>query len=181
MPALDVTALASAFAVACGGVAVLLGALVRTRRALREARAEPVGPARAVTGSYPTITPAGSPPRPRILYIDDEESFGVLIRRILQRRDLDVDVATSAAAARALVDRHSYRVIIADMRLPGGTDGLTLIERLRPRTVLYSGAFVGDGRDAADVGAEGRVDLVLSKNVELEELGAAVERLARGG
>lgn len=166
--------LASAVTATIGALAGLLTLVIRWRR-MRGAAAVPA-PAEAPAPPAPLVHPAAPSGRPRILFVDDEPSFARVVRRVLTARGYDVDLAATPEEAIAATRRHGYALIIADYHLPGMT-GLVLLDRLRTRTILYSGGFVGDGTDAASVGAEGRVDAVVAKGGTLAELEGVVDAL----
>lgn len=169
----EVAAILAGGATFLTALAALVGQVVKTVRARRViASASLAADQRAST---PVI--GAQTDRPRVLLVDDEASFGKVVRRSLLALGYEVDWAGSAEEALRLAERHSYIVVIADFHLPG-MNGLILLDKLRPRTVLFSGSFVGDGTDAQRIGADGRVDAVLAKGGDLAELCEVVRELA---
>ncbi|HEV7669269.1 MAG TPA: response regulator [Thermoanaerobaculia bacterium] len=71
--------------------------------------------------------------------MEDESAVAFPLRRYLARLDLEVDWARELAEAEALLASHSYRVVIADLRLGGshhseGLDLLSHVHRHCPET-----------------------------------------------
>ena len=65
----------------------------------------------------------------RILVIDDEAHLRELLEITLIKMGLDVDSAESLEVARRLLTRHTYSLVLTDMRLPDGS-GLELVEEV---------------------------------------------------
>lgn len=84
-----------------------------------------------------------------VLVVEDDEAMGEALRRTFERWGHDVETAPSGEEAIALVSamQRAFDIIVSDFRLPGGWDGLRLIEELRRlegwRTpaILLSGEF----------------------------------------
>lgn len=68
----------------------------------------------------------------RLLVVDDEADFAVLIQKILTQAGYRVDAATSATQAIALQRKHAYDLALVDMRMPEMT-GLELLQYLKVR------------------------------------------------
>src|SRR5437868_5717401 len=72
----------------------------------------------------------------RLLLADDDDaartSLHMLIRAALP--EAEVDQANNAPDATAMIQRHApYHVIVSDMRMPEGTEGLTLVAAAREK------------------------------------------------
>jgi PAS domain S-box-containing protein len=142
-----------------------------TLRATREEREKPSAP--------PAVTAA--PRRGRVLVIDDEESVGRTIRRMLGDEH-DVDATTDAAEAlRRIEAGESFDVVLCDLMMPFMT-GMALHAALtRSRSdhaermiFLTGGAFTDAGREFLDSVPNAR----LEKPFTLQTLRALVnERL----
>ncbi len=65
-----------------------------------------------------------------ILYIEDEEDYQILVRRMLQRAGLAVEMAGTGEEGLAALERHRPSMLLLDINLPD-TDGYTLCNRLR--------------------------------------------------
>lgn len=118
----------------------------------------------------------------RILYIDDDETFGYLVKRVCEGRGHRVVACTSheKALATLAADTEGFDLVITDYRMPG-TDGIEVTRRVRAahpglKCVLMSG-FVNEQltRDAAAAG----IARVLHKPFRAEHLIVLIELAAR--
>ncbi|MBW2528678.1 MAG: sigma-54-dependent Fis family transcriptional regulator [Deltaproteobacteria bacterium] len=66
----------------------------------------------------------------RILVVDDEASVRSFLADALETADHEVDRAGDGSEASRQLDRHSYEVVVTDLKMPG-MDGMQLLERLR--------------------------------------------------
>lgn len=120
--------------------------------------------------------PAG--PRPtRVLVVDDEENIRRLLRRRLEKRGYDCEVAASAQEASARLAERPFDAVISDVRMPGGS-GLDLAETMRDRwpdipVLLLTG--VEDVRTAVQALKSGVSDYLL-KPLDLDQLLSSVNR-----
>jgi two-component sensor histidine kinase len=77
---------------------------------------------------------------PRILYIDDDAGLRRLVKRALERRDYQVEVAADGAEGLALATAGGFDLVAVDHYMPG-MDGLQTLERLQalpsPPPVIY--------------------------------------------
>lgn len=108
----------------------------------------------------------------KVLVVDDDKESRDLLFEVLTTNGYSVGVVESAAAARsALENDETYRIVIADLRMPDGS-GLELVEELRRGTskreiILMSSFISGTERELAlDLG----VDALLEKPFQLSEL-----------
>jgi CheY-like chemotaxis protein len=138
----------------------------------------------------PIAAPPGAEPanRPtsglRVLILDDEEALLQVSRRLLTRLGHRVEGfgQPAAALARFREDPGAFDLVITDFNMPGQS-GLAIaaeIFRLRPGLpiLLISGKVTDDlRRRAQDLG----IREVLNKPVALDELKAAVNRVAAHG
>lgn len=65
----------------------------------------------------------------KILIVDDEESVGRMLRRILKRMHRECEIVASAEAARLILKSEAFDLILCDIRLPGES-GIDLIQYL---------------------------------------------------
>lgn len=72
-----------------------------------------------------------SPSGGLILIVDDDRFFTKVLKIILTGENFEVSVAPGLEEARELLRRNSFDVIISDLRMPDGNDGLKLLEQLR--------------------------------------------------
>ncbi len=108
----------------------------------------------------------------KILVVDDEKDFVETLVTRLKGRDLDAIGATSGEEAIEILKRDPVDVVILDIRMPGGMDGISTLKemkRLQPRTevILLTGhATVECSIQGLEQGA---FDF-LAKPVQMEEL-----------
>lgn len=77
----------------------------------------------------------------RILLVDDEPEIQMLLAHNLIDEGYAIDIAGGVEEAMALLDAHSYALVICDWRLPDG-DGLLVADtaaELGAKTLLMSG------------------------------------------
>ena len=82
--------------------------------------------------SQPSAAPAAKPPannQPNLLIVDDEESVRDLLHIVLQEMSMNVDMATNGEEALAMSTRHTYDLIISDLKMPG-LSGAEFYEKL---------------------------------------------------
>ncbi|MBO1080369.1 response regulator transcription factor [Roseomonas haemaphysalidis] len=119
----------------------------------------------------------------RVLLVEDTKDVGEGVQARLLKLGHLVDWETGAEAAEARLELQSYDLVVLDVMLPGGTDGLTLLRRLRARKsgtpvlMLTARSQVDDRVTALDLGA----DDYLTKPFDLRELEARVRALLRRG
>jgi two-component system NtrC family response regulator len=111
----------------------------------------------------------------RTLIVDDEETYALSLKRLLQRRGVTADVAGSFAAGLDRAQKGRYELVILDYMLPDG-NGLDLIppiRALRPApTVLMMTAY-GTIENAVEAMRRGASDYVTKST----ELPAIVDRV----
>jgi CheY-like chemotaxis protein len=124
----------------------------------------------------------GNPGPKRILYIDDDETFGFLVKRVCEGRGHRVEACTSHKKALEILaaDPDGFDLVITDYRMPG-TDGIEVTRRVREahpglKCVLMSGLVNEQlSRDAAAAG----IARVLHKPFRAEHLIVLIELAAR--
>ena len=80
-----------------------------------------------------------------LLVVDDDEMNRVMLTRLLTREGYAVTGANDGAAALELVGKHSFDLVLLDIRMPG-IDGLQVLETLRKtRSVTELPIIYGDG------------------------------------
>ena len=108
----------------------------------------------------------------RILVIDDEIDFLETIINRLEKRKLDAKGVTSGEEAIALLKEEMFDVIILDIKMPGGMDGIEAlreIKKIQPLTevlLLTGHASVETSIEGMKLGA---FDYLL-KPIKFEEL-----------
>ena len=63
----------------------------------------------------------------RILIVDDDITFALMLRTWLSKRGFGVETASSAAAARKALGSGVFSLVLSDMRLPD-EDGIALLQ-----------------------------------------------------
>ena len=74
--------------------------------------------------------PERTPPRGRVLVVEDEAYVRASLRDLLRARGFDVDLAESVADAFGSLARSPVDVVLTDLRMPD-SDGLDLVRRAR--------------------------------------------------
>ncbi len=117
----------------------------------------------------------------RILLVEDEKKIASFIERGLKEQRYAVDVAASAEKGSELAHANEYDLIILDLMLPGGRDGLSLCDEIRkkkpnvPILILTAKDKIADKVNGLQKGA----DDYLTKPFAFEELLARVGALLR--
>jgi two-component system, OmpR family, response regulator len=116
----------------------------------------------------------------RLLVVEDDDIVADAITRGLSAANYTVHRVTSAEAAQSALAAEEFALAVIDVGLPG-TDGLTLVRRLRssgktmPTLILTARCTLNDKVKALDIGA----DDFLSKPFEPAELAARCRALMR--
>ncbi|MFO0591451.1 MAG: sigma-54 dependent transcriptional regulator [Polyangiaceae bacterium] len=107
----------------------------------------------------------------RILVVDDEENLRILVRTILRREGMEVEVASSGEQALALVETFGPDVILTDVRMPrmGGLDLLTTLKAKGNDAVVIVMSAYGNVDLAIEAMKAGAYDY-LQKPFKPEEL-----------
>ena len=121
----------------------------------------------------------------RLLIVDDEGIFLRALKKVLQAPDVDVDTAETLGDARVLLRRHTYDVVMADLRLAGteGQEGLDIVRTVkenRPGTKVILMTAYGDTEirlKASFLGA----DLYLEKPIPIEVIRMSLAHLTEEG
>jgi DNA-binding NarL/FixJ family response regulator len=121
----------------------------------------------------------------RILLVEDNVEYRQLVKRALLERIPDgiVDEAADAEAALSMLKRSSPDIVLTDIGLPGDTNGLGLIARIRrtgptPPIVIITNHNLPEYRaEAARLGA----NVFLSKGSSTaQDIVSAIHRLTNG-
>ena len=96
---------------------------------------------------------------PRVLLVDDEANIRKMVGALLQAEGFETAEAANGTAALAALDTAAPDVVLLDLMMPGGPDGLATLERLKQRAphvpvVMMSGkANLADAVRATKLGA----------------------------
>jgi DNA-binding NtrC family response regulator len=116
-----------------------------------------------------------------VLVVDDDESFRVALRELLEQRGIVVHAADDAETAIREIDAGSIDVVFTDIRMPGG--GFGVLQRVRETgmhipVIFITGATSAEWHARAD--AEGAF-AYLTKPVGREEILAVLQRAFERG
>jgi two-component system response regulator FlrC len=121
--------------------------------------------------------------RNQLLLIEDDEALATAITTFFRSRRYDVQYASEAEEAVAMVRHHRFDMVITDLELNSieGLDGFSILKAMRqscPRTkvIVYSGH--SDQRIVEAVLRHGGTRFI-AKPVSLSELLACVEELCQ--
>jgi DNA-binding NtrC family response regulator len=113
-----------------------------------------------------------------ILVVDDERSIRVGLKGLLGKEGCDVSVAESGAEALQLIARHSFDVVLTDLRMPG-VDGISLLKQLKdrhPETVVVTMTAYGSEKIAVEAMKAGAADYLV-KPFDNEEVKILVRQV----
>jgi two-component system cell cycle sensor histidine kinase/response regulator CckA len=134
-------------------------------------------------GSYPAPAAKSEPAKgtgETILLVEDEAAVLAVSTRVLSRLGYKVLAAADARQALALAERHGDTIdlVLTDMRMPGGMNGLTLAAQLREhRPSIKVIIMSGYNSDMVLGGPAGSVQFTyLAKPFELKILAETVRR-----
>ena len=113
----------------------------------------------------------------RILVVDDEKNYLVVLSALLEGEGYEVTTAPGAARAAALIEEEEPDLVITDMRMPN-MSGLELIQKVRPNhpdlPMLVMTAF-GTVENAVEAMKAGASDYI-TKPFKNQELVITVQR-----
>jgi diguanylate cyclase (GGDEF)-like protein len=118
----------------------------------------------------------------RLLVVDDDPTFRILLRTTFEVVDIEVEEADSAEVAAELIASCAPNVVVLDVGMPG-MDGLTFCRQLKADPVTADiGVVLLTGADGGteDVADECGADAFLRKPFSPLELLNVVERIAGG-
>ena len=110
--------------------------------------------------------------RCRILVVDDEADFTETIVKRMQRRGLDTAGVTSGEKALGMIAQRVLDVVVLDIRMPGGMDGIRTLREIKRHQPLVE-VILLTGHASVETSVEGMklgaFDYLL-KPVKLEDL-----------
>jgi DNA-binding NtrC family response regulator len=121
----------------------------------------------------------------RVLVVDDEIDFLETLVNRLRRRSIQAEGVATGEAALELIKDKPFDVVILDVKIPGGKDGIEIFREMR-KVMPLTEVILLTGHASVETSAEGMrlgaFDYLL-KPVKLEELlpklTAAFERKAK--
>lgn len=117
----------------------------------------------------------------KILIIDDDEQFNLMLKSALVIKGYEVDTASNGREAKVLYQSNVYDVIITDIIMPD-VDGYEVILDLRrmglgDRTIAVSGGGRTAAEDYLATAQHFDVAATFNKPVDLQALRAKVEEI----
>jgi DNA-binding NtrC family response regulator len=125
---------------------------------------------------------SNTPPKPRVLVIDDESTIRAALHRFFKRRDWIFDEAVDGARGleKLLAPGAEYTAIISDLRMPG-MSGMALHDELARRRPALLDRLVFSTGDVASKEAAEFVQrtrcIILEKPFELSKLSETLDRI----
>jgi DNA-binding response OmpR family regulator len=115
---------------------------------------------------------------PAILVLEDDDEVREMIETVLTDAGLDVTTAATAWEAVALIDEKHFDLMVADIRLPGGLNGLQLAQHVRGRHPRLKCLFISGTHDPVICDPE--LDDFVAKPFRPFELLGCVWKVLRG-
>ncbi|MBI2894385.1 MAG: response regulator [Deltaproteobacteria bacterium] len=114
---------------------------------------------------------------PRVLVVDDEKVIREILADFLSMEGFWVRTAEDGTAALAEMSRHSYDLVISDLKMPrmGGLELLETVSRTNPNVVMVIMTGFGTVETAIDAMKKGAYDYIL-KPFKVEEVVHIVQR-----
>ncbi|MCZ6915589.1 MAG: sigma-54 dependent transcriptional regulator [Gemmatimonadetes bacterium] len=119
--------------------------------------------------------------KPRVLIVDDEQNIRRMLRALLEQEAFEVEDAESGADAPGAIESFDPDVILLDLIMPPGPDGIATLEEIRSAhpnivVIMMSGkAALADAVRATQLGAFQFLEKPLSPEGVLVAVGAAGE------
>lgn len=116
----------------------------------------------------------------RILVVDDEESMRLFLVRMLSRKGYDVSEAADGLAAKDLIQKESFDLVLTDLRMPR-MEGMALLawivdQKIRLPVIVMTGyGSIPSAIEALKTGAENYVTKPFEKSEILKAVDAALE------
>ncbi|MGD0337019.1 MAG: response regulator [Candidatus Omnitrophota bacterium] len=112
----------------------------------------------------------------KILIADDEKEAALLIRKYIEKKNCDVDIAYDGAAALEFIKSNKYDLVFLDHNMPEVT-GLELIEYIKKNTPDTKAVMITGYQQMASFAAKGLgADEYLTKPFKLEDIGDIVDK-----
>lgn len=117
----------------------------------------------------------------RILIVDDDITFALMLRTWLSKRGFDVETASTVAAARTALSGGRFSLVLSDMRLPD-QDGIALLQWMSgagvetPVIVMTSYAEIQNAVRCMKLGARDYVSKPVNPDELLKKIREALEK-----
>ncbi|WDN88163.1 hypothetical protein BuS5_01131 [Desulfosarcina sp. BuS5] len=117
----------------------------------------------------------------KILVVDDDPSTRLLLKKWLEKEDFDVETAVNGTEAVGLISEHYYDVVLTDLMMPGGVDGLGVLDAAREthdgRTEVILITAFASVENAVAAMRKGAADY-LQKPINHDELMLRLEKIS---
>jgi len=127
--------------------------------------------------------PSASAPMPKILLVDDDDSFRELIAQVLRVKGFTVVEAANVPGALKLIGSESFDALLSDLHMPRPGDGLTVVSAMRhshPQAITILMSAFPEMTEAAQAILR-QTDEVLVKPLKIDAMVATIiERLNLG-
>ncbi len=122
-----------------------------------------------------TTSPPPDEPRPRVLYVDDQQGNLTVFKANL-KAFVDIKTATSAEEALQLLENEEFPIIISDQRMTGmsGSDFLAEVRRRHPDTIRMLLTAYTDFDAVVDAINEGQIARFIRKPWERDDMLATI-------
>jgi DNA-binding NtrC family response regulator len=122
-----------------------------------------------------------------ILVVDDEKDFLETIVKRLQKRNIDAIGVESGEAALAAMKERAFDVVLLDIKMPGGMDGIETLREMKKmqplaEVILLTGHAAGEtSNDGIKLGAFDYLLKPINLKDLLQKLWEAFEKKKRAG
>lgn len=118
--------------------------------------------------------------RPLILVVEDDDEIRSLVCEYLRANGFDTEAARNGAEMDQMLPRISPDLVVLDIMLPGGEDGLSICRRLRAQSAIPIIMLTARGDDIDRiVGIEIGADDYIAKPFNPRELSARIRAVLR--
>ena len=115
---------------------------------------------------------------PAILVLDDDDQVRETISSVLDDAGFEVTTAATGWEALALIEEKNFDLVVADIQLPGGLNGLDVARHVRTRFPALKCLFISGARDP--VVCDPELDDFVAKPFRPFELIGCVWKVLRG-
>lgn len=114
--------------------------------------------------------------KPRILFVDDENSVRFTLTAVLSSSGFNVTSAATVPEGLSLISQQKFDVLIADLNIGGPADGFTLVSAMR-RTQPDAVTFILTGYPAIETALQAIQQQVDDYIVKPADIGQLVEKI----
>ena len=120
----------------------------------------------------------------KILIIEDDTAFGVMLRTWFERNGYEAILCSKVVAAKRELEKNKYNLILSDLRLPDG-DGILLLQWVKERNIatpliiMTSYAEIQSAVAAIKLGAEDYLEKPIVPSIFKEKIEQALAKAAQ--